>query len=546
VTALTRGLLRLAVLIAATVAALLALAAPALAHAVLESTNPAAGSVLKQSPRELSLDFGEGVIASGQAIHLYDDHLDAVPIGSIRHLAGDGNLIAASVPSPLRVGTYTVTWRVTSADTHVVSGAFTFSVGHPTTVRGTPPEDGESSTTRNLGAVARALGYAGLVAGPGVLVVLAWLWPAGLAQRRVRRLVVGGGAVLVVATVASVVVQGAAAAGVSVTHAINGSTLDLGMAGRFGRAAAARLVLLIAMAELVLLGRARGRLSAPLVTLVAIALAATWPYAGHSGTGDLAPLAFIADWVHVAAMTAWLGGLAMLLVGLLRDPAHDEPDSHPAAVTAVFSEWALNAVTLLVATGLFAAWRNVREIGALTATHYGRLLLWKTGVVVLILIVARVARRHAERPDRSGEAPLPGLRRAVTVEAFGAAVVLAITAFLTATPPASQTYAPAVTRSATDDGITVTVHVDRTSVGVTQLVVSATRDGRPQRITGIGGSLSEVDPPVGPLPVTFRAAGVGRQIATVTFPDPGSWSLMVSVRTSPINAIAVSTTIRVR
>jgi copper transport protein len=244
-------------------------------------------------------------------------------------------------------------------------------------------------------------------------------------------------------------------------------------------------------------------------------------------------------------MTAWLGGLAMLLVGPLRRRA-DADDPTPFVVTAAFSEWALNAVTLLVATGLFAAWRNVRDVGALPATHYGRLLLWKTGVVVALLVVARASRRHAERLDRFGDAPIPKLRRAVGVESVGAAVVLAITAYLTATPPASQTYAPAFTRSATDNGVTVTVHVDRTAVGPAQLVVSATRDGSRQRIARIGGSLSEVDPPVGPLPVTFRSTGVGRETATVTFPSPGSWSLMVTVQTSPIDSIAVSTTIRIR
>jgi copper transport protein len=545
-TATVRVLARLILLVGLTVAALVTCAAPASAHAALEHSSPAAGSVVSHSPRELTLSFGEGVIASSQAVRLYDDRLNPVSIGVIRHLQGRGNLIAADVPTTLRPGTYTVTWRVTSADTHVVSGSFTFSVGHPTQVSGVPPASGRDTTTTRVAAIARALGYAGLVAGPGALVVVAWLWPAGLARRRIQYLVAGGGVVLLVATIASVVAQGADASGVSLGDAFTGSSLRQGMEGRFGRAVGARTVLLVAIAELAVLGVRRGRLSAPRISLAVAALTATWPYAGHSGTGSLAPLAFAADWVHIAAMATWLGGLAMLLAGPLRSTGRAAPAAQAFTVTAAFSEWALNAVTLLVATGLFSAWRNVRDLGALTATHYGRLLLWKSGVVVTLLVIARVSRRQAERLDRTAGAPLPLLRRAVGVEAFGAAVVLGITGFLTGTPPASQTYAPAFTRSATSDGVTVTVHVDRTGVGTSQLEVSATRGGRAQRIAEIEGSLTETDPPIGPLAITFTDAGVGREVATVNFATPGDWSLALRVQTSPITAIAVTPTVHVR
>jgi copper transport protein len=474
--------------------------------------------------------------------------LSAVSLGSTAHPGGRGKVTAAAVPSTLRAGTYTVTWRVTSADTHVVAGSFTFSVGHASKVSGAPPANGRDPATGHLAAIARALGYAGLVAGPGALVVLAWLWPVGLDRRRIRRLVVGGGAVLAVATVAAAVVQGAAAAGVPVAHAFTDSSLRLGMGGRFGRAVGARIVLLAALAWMTVVGRMRGRLPAVQISVVAAVLAATWPYAGHAGTGDLAPLAFSADWVHTAAMATWLGGLAVLLVGVLRasGPMESESDPKPAAVTAAFSEWALNAVTLIVATGLFAAWRNVRDLGALTATHYGRLLLWKTGVVAAVLIVARVSRRHAQRVDQSGSLSSPMLRRTAGVEAFGAAVVLAITGFLTGNAPASQTYAPAFSRSATQYGITVMVHVDRTAVGTAQLSVTTLRAGHAQRTTHISGSLSEADPPIGPLPIDFRPTGLGHEAATLTFPNSGEWALSLDVQTSALNEIAVSTTIRVR
>lgn len=544
-----RWLARLALLIPAIAGLLLGVAAPASAHAELVRTSPPAESVLPSSPSQIALTFDEGVFPAKDAIRLYDDRLNAVGVGSSFHPNGIGKVVAARVLGTLGAGTYTVTWRVTSDDGHVVSGSFEFSVGHRTTVTGSPPGTRHNSATSVLAAVARGVGYLGLVTGPGALVVTAWLWPAGFGHRRIRLLVYGGGALLVAATAFGVLVQGAAASGDSIRHAFTRTDLQLGMAERFGRAAGARLVLLVAMAWLALAGyRSRRRVPALPMTLVGMLLAATWPYAGHASVGDLVPLAFVADWVHVAAMATWLGGLAMLLLGPLRRIRRDEAAADAVPVLAAFSEWAVNAVTLLVATGVFAAWRNVRSFGALTSTHYGTLLLWKTGFVVVILAVARVSRQHAEGHGRARRvgAPPAVLRRTVLGEAGAAAVVLAITAFLTGTAQASQTYAPSFTRSGGQNGVIVTVHVDHTKVGLAHLVVTTTRGGKPQAITDIEGSLSEVDPPVGPLSLEFSAAGVGREVATVTFPDAGQWSLSLQVQTSPSNRLAVAATVQVR
>jgi copper transport protein len=540
-----RWLARCAVIVPAVGLALGVFTAPASAHAYLERTAPAATSILKTSPAAVTLTFDESVIAAKDALQLYDDHLQRVELGPTGHPAGRGSEIQAIVPSSLHKGTYTVTWRVTSADTHVVSGGFTFSVRNATPVTGTPASAKPDDATTTAADVVRGLGYLALILGPGAIVVLLWLWPAGFADRRVRRLVLGGCLLLAVVTLVGVYVQGAQASGRSLTGAMSSSSLRLGFDGRYGRASIERLVLLFLLLQTIVLGHyvTDRRRRALLVSLVAALLAATWPFAGHAAEGSLVPLSFVADWVHVAAMATWLGGLVVLLGVVLRQPAHPERP----AIVADFSEWALAAVSLIVATGLFAAWRNVRSWGALPATGYGQLLLVKSGAVLLIVAVAWLSRRHVQRLTGAGGGNLGRLRATVYAEAGVAVVVLSVTSVLTATPLAHDVYAPAITRTATEGGVTVTVHVDRPRVGSTTLVVSTTRlSGAPQRITHIDGSLTEADPPIGPLPIRFREVATGREVATVAFSDEGDWELQLDVRTSAINEIAVTTTIPIR
>ncbi|HVW80004.1 MAG TPA: copper resistance protein CopC [Mycobacteriales bacterium] len=517
-------------------------AVPASAHAVLEHSSPAADAVVRTQPSFVVLTYDEAVVAASDALHVYDDKLQPVKVGTTTHPGGQGDSIETALPGGLANGTYTVTWRVTSADTHIVSGSFEFSIGHRTRVTGAPPTVRQDPATLTASGVIRGLGYVGLIAGPGMLVVALWLWPAGLALRRVRRTVVYAGVGLAGVTLAGFVVQGALAAGVPLVHAFHASVLHLGIDGRFGKAGMERLALLVVIADLFLLTAGHSRRRRYAVSVAALALAATWPDAGHASIGSLVPLAFIADLVHVAAMATWLGGLLLLVSALLATSDEDAP-----AVVVRFSRWALTAVAMIVGTGLFAAWRNVRHWAALVATRYGVLLLLKTGVVLVVIAIAVISRRLAVQRVGGRSLASSTLRRAVAAEAGAAVLVLGITAALTGTAQAYEVYAPAFTQAATDAGVVVTVHLDRTRVGSTRLVVSTQRSsGGVQRILTISGSLTEVEPPVGPLPITFKAVAPGREVATVSFPDQGSWQVQLNVQTSPINEVAVTATVPIK
>ena len=71
------------------------------------------------------MTYDEGV--SIPSLGVYNAAGRRVDSGIVTHPVAD--TIAVTIPYRLGAGTYTVAWRVTSADTHVVHGVFTFSVG---------------------------------------------------------------------------------------------------------------------------------------------------------------------------------------------------------------------------------------------------------------------------------------------------------------------------------------------------------------------------------------------------------------------------------
>src|SRR5262249_47258413 len=105
---------------------LVSAASPAFAHASLQGTTPTSGSEFPtaQPPKAITLTFNEPVTLPANAIQVLDRDGKAVEIAKLG-FGADGRHVTATLP-PLPKGTYVVSWRVVSDDSHPVQGAFTF------------------------------------------------------------------------------------------------------------------------------------------------------------------------------------------------------------------------------------------------------------------------------------------------------------------------------------------------------------------------------------------------------------------------------------
>ncbi len=118
-------------LICAIAAVLAALAAVpgASAHAVLIATDPSAGGVADESPTRVLLRFNEPVEGELGSVRVFDASGDRVDDDQVEKPAESE--IGVGIDGELSRGTYTVAWRVISADSDPISGAFVFHVGAP-------------------------------------------------------------------------------------------------------------------------------------------------------------------------------------------------------------------------------------------------------------------------------------------------------------------------------------------------------------------------------------------------------------------------------
>jgi copper transport protein len=520
-------------------------AAPAWAHAELKSTEPPAGTAVAQPPDRIVLHFTESVEVAAGAVRVIDQSGKRVDGGrNPTHVPGDRSAVTLPLPK-LADGTYVVTWRVVSADSHPVHGAFTFKVGTgPVDAASSvaPAGDNGSAAVGFLYGLVRFLVFASLLLLVGGTVFLVALWPAGWQDRRARRLVWGAWAAAVVATAASVGLQGAYGAGLPLADAFKPSLVRAVLDTRYGHVALARLLLLAVSAGL--LKMLSGRRQAAVVDValsgaIALALLATPGLSAHAATGDLTWLALPVDVLHLAAGAFWLGGLALLTTCVLRVR---DGEAERGTVVSRFSRFAFGAVVVLVLTGSFQSWRQVRELDGLTSTTYGRLLLVKVGVFVVLVAVAAVSRSWLRR--RYDER----LRRSVAAETVLALAVLAVTSLLVNAVPARSALARPVTEELEAGKVVIDLTVDpakRGPVAIHLYALSPT--GQVQEVEDATVQLRLPSGGVGPLNVPMTRAGPGHFAAYgFEIPLPGTWRIDVSVRLSEFDVARAATSVRIR
>lgn len=112
------------------------------AHAALTSTDPQDGSVVKSAPRQVTLTFSESIGLLDDSFRVLTPENRRVHTGAPGHADGRSDTATVTLPRGLGTGTFTVAWRVVSADSHPVSGAFTFSIGKPSPTAAPPPPTG--------------------------------------------------------------------------------------------------------------------------------------------------------------------------------------------------------------------------------------------------------------------------------------------------------------------------------------------------------------------------------------------------------------------
>jgi copper transport protein len=558
-TVVTVPLLRATVTVAMGVLMLLAtslvVAPAASAHAMLVGTDPADGAHLDAAPERISFSFNEPVTVASGGLRVFDAEAQRVDTGTIEPSTGE--TVAVGLPDDLADGGYLAVYRVTSADSHPIGGVVAFTVGDGEAVDADVVAElfggADGGATATLGRLLRALAYAGTLLAAGAVAFAVVVARRRADRERARLLGRRAAYVGIAASVAALPVQAAAIGGNGLLAALSPVALLDVLGSSFGSSTLVRVVALAALVAAWRPGSGDRRRGPVEVLVLGGAAAASFALDGHQRTVEPTWLVAGADVVHLLGAAVWFGGLVLLAAALLRPVDGDAVAA--AGLVRRFSSLALVSVVVLGVAGVSMAIPLVGAAGALTSTGYGLTLLGKTGLVVVILLLAAYNRQRLVPVVTAATIPAGGsvdapsspgaaraavtargwaqLRRTVTAEAVLVALVLGVTAALVVQRPAAEAAGLRGLYEVTaelGDGFTVDVVVDPNRVGLNQLHVYVLDDTlRPAtEVEDLRFELTYLPEDIGPIPIDPFFAGTGHWIANtdvVTF--PGEWELRI-------------------
>ncbi len=509
------------------------------AHAVLESSSPSDQAVLDTPPSMVTLTFDENVSFTPAGVRVYDGTGKRVDLGNVKYGATRRS-VTVGVRSDTADGSFVVSWKLLSADTHPIHGGIIYSVGAPSYVPGLDHlvAGGDDPAWVVAGQALRRWAYLGLFLAVGGAMFLAFVGDHRDRRRGLRVGVAVAGVVGVALTVAQLPQNAALATGLGA-----GSLFDPGVLGQMlgaGVAWTQVATVLAAVAAVVSVTRdsARARRTTALAALALLAMASA--ASGHSRTGSRVAAATLLTFVHAAGAATWVGIVLHATWSFTRRRPELDVDQSPDAVLVVqrLSRLATVALGAVAVSGAVLTFREVGSIEGITSTTYGRVLGVK--VLIVLFVVAVAAFNHFRLVPALGQGAPPAaawryLRRSLSIETVGLVAVVWLTAILVALVPARTVIDASriVSTSVRMGDGSVNVVVDPASTGRTALhlylldTVGRVDDSAESVV--MRSTLPTRD--IGPIERPLRRIGPGHYMADGTlFPVAGTWTVEMVVR----------------
>lgn len=502
---------------------------PAEAHAVLVRSFPGHGQRLDTAPPWMEVQFNEPVVAEFTPLLIRNSRGERIDQGNGAVDPQDSTRLTVDL-NPLPPGLYTAIYRVTSLDGHPVEGSIAFTVGDVAeAVPETPPDAGRAGISPWVGIVRGLVQLtAALLAGLTAFLALVWLPVAGaIPQRRLVRWAVALISILLGLGLAETSLYAVRASGEPWSLSLLLRTLS---GTSVGRVWLARLGLGVAAgAALAAVTRPRSIPWRLMLLLPGAGLLLTFSLQSHAmATRQWLPVA--ADWLHLLALSPWVGGLAgftLVVWPALAEQSAAEREQMLGRAVPRFSRLALTAFLLLTATGIYGALLHIPSWQALWTTTYGRSLLWK---ILLLLPVLALAGYHLLRRGR-------GLfRQTVAAELVLLLGISVAAGFLTSLPPAAAEIAlrqGPFDQSAETSGLTIGLSITPNRLGFNQATIRLTRpDETPEQGASAGLRLTMLEHEMGlqNLNAAEQEPGV-YTVGDVVLGMPGEWQVEVVLLT---------------
>ncbi|AFS81638.1 copper resistance D domain-containing protein [Candidatus Nitrosopumilus koreensis AR1] len=424
----------------------------ATAHPFTEETIPSLTSNAPSGTTEVIVYFSEPVDINFSELKVFDTNGDQIDNKDTDYYEGELSLIITT--PPLEDGVYTVSTKVLSkVDGHLVPDAFLFAVGDAVIDPSLHNVERPSETVFLPEAGARLPGLVGQTIVLGAVISSLIIWGTQNKQSIKDELekiqsfhhgkfmsITGIGLVLVfISDILMIAVQ---------TVRLEASPIDA-IQTDFGNIWLIRMTITI-----VLLGiwfgldrkKVLSRKNQIAMLVVSLVLIATTSLIGHGAASGETP-ALVLDYIHNLVAAVWIGGIFYFVFTLLPTFSQLKESSREKMSLLMIPRFSIAfiiAVGIVIITGPTLMWFLESDIGLITESIYGQLIILKIAIAVVIVAFGGFfqfkVQKNAERNFSSGKIFVhKKLKRSLKVDAVLGIILLGVVALLTnGTLPAGE------------------------------------------------------------------------------------------------------------
>ena len=357
------------------------------AHPFLLESNPAQGQSVPAGTTQIFTFYSEAVEIDFSSLKIYDANGNQIDNQDTAYNNEESSLVVTT--PPLEDGVYTIASKVLSkVDGHLVQAAIIFGVGDVQIDSSLLESQEQSETTFIPESIARFPGLVGQTIVLGGVIASIAIWSTrqtrfgdqiGLIQDSFKSKfskIIGFGVIAVFAS--NFIMLGVQ------TWRLEVSPLDV-IQTTFGTTWLTRMILTIIMIGIWFWIERKNKVSVksqvPML-IVALILIATTTMMGHGASTEMAP-PIILDYVHNLLSSIWIGGV--IFFGFIILPAitkldYDVRDKITASLIPRFSAMIIIALGVLIITGPTLLWFLDSNVGSLTGSTYGKLILAKIAI----------------------------------------------------------------------------------------------------------------------------------------------------------------------
>ncbi|UQD50960.1 copper resistance protein [Bacillus methanolicus] len=445
------------------------------AHAYIVKSSPMENQTLSKPPSVVSIQFNEFIQPDFYSLSVMDASGKRVDLKNAHINKQNHAILEAGIKKNLPNGTYSMQWKIISSDGHPVQGVIPFRIGHA----GKEANALQGKTSSYLPKVDilinRWLLYMGIALYLGVIFFHLFIYRAehqesSKVQSKSKKIIWLSLLGIAISLLLNLPLQTSINADVTWSQAFTPSLLKETLNHTsFGLIWVVQMMIFGILVITTYFAIKRGSLSsmkawgASLIFIMGLLITKSLTSHASGHQHEIIPVAL--DFLHLLAASVWIGILSAIAIILPR--SHPETENgHQSRllywrVIQRFSPWAIGAVIIIFATGMYGSFMYVPTFYSLIHTSYGRVLL---GKIILFFFMFLLGAYHFNQGKKRVRQKLGWTLR---LELAIGVIVILMAAILTNLPPATASPGPFdQTKRVADNGYHVSLHISPNIEGV--------------------------------------------------------------------------------